>query len=349
MMRGTGERAYAELTLRVLLGGGAAPPLGYVDWGLWERIAQGNRVIVRLAERLSHAHAGPPQAFTDAAAREAARARAVYSAMRRVDAACARWKIPYIFLKATRRYPDAGRDVDMLVPRDATRIDAMLVSDLQATPLRKGFRERVAGSAGFLVDGAVLLDVHHGWLGLCGEQRALAEFLLERGRPVDVGGATLWGLSPTDEVLLQGAQLGRGRGWFRITDALYTIDAVRGQRLDWDELMRSAERVGALAGLSCYLTYVARIHEHLFGQALLPDAVARRLSSTGWGTVEFSNGAFHFPRIAVSARVYLGQLGADITARRWRSAARVCLLPLVVVAAALRVRGHLSLIVRGKG
>jgi len=334
-MDATREREYAELTLRVLLERSATPPSRDIDWELWARIAEGNRVMVRLAERLSHVPAAPPPAFTEAAAREGARAQAFYNAMRRVDAACARWKIPHVFLKATRHYPDAGRDVDMLVPL-GTRIDEVLVSHLQATPRRNGLAERVAGSSGFLIDGAVVLDVHHGRLGLCGEQRFLAELVLERAQPVDVGGVTLRGLSASDEVLLQGAQLVYGRRSFRMTEALYTINAVREQRVDWDELIRSAERVGVLAGLSCYLTYVRRIHQHVFERALLPDAVTRRLSASGWGTVEFSRGEFRFPRMAVGARVYWGQLAADITARRWRSAARVGLMPLLAAAAALR-------------
>lgn len=335
MMRGTREREYAELTLRVFLENGATALSGDLDWELWARIAQGNRVLLRLAERLSRPQAALPRAFVEAVAREGARAQAFYNAMRRVDAACARWKIPHVFLKATRHYPDAGRDADMLVPR-GTQIDELLVSDLQATPRRIGLADRVAGSSGFVVDGAVVLDVHHGRLGLCGEQRFLADLVLERGQPVDVGGVMLRGLSATDEVLLQGAQLVYGRRSFRMTEALYTINAVREQRVDWDEVIRSAERVGVLAGLSCYLTYLARIHQHVFERALLPDTVTRRLSASGWGTVEFSRGEFRFPRMAVGARVYWGQLAADIAARRWRSAARVCLLPLVAAAAALR-------------
>jgi hypothetical protein len=329
------ERGYAELMLRLLLGGAVAPLSGDVDWALWQRLAQQNRVIVRLAGRLSHARWVAP-AFAEAAAQEGARAQTLYAVTRRVDEACTRWRIPHVFLKANRHYPDAGRDVDLLVPRDATRIDGLLVSDLQATPRPTGLGDRVAASTSFRLDGDVTLDVHHGRLGLCGEQRWLADFLLERGRPIEVAGGTVWGLSPGDEVLLQGVQLVRGRGSFRMAEPLYTIGAARGHRLDWEELIGSARRLGALTGLSCYLTYVARIHEQLFAQDLLPDTVARLLRPRGWGTVEFKNAAFHFPGLAVSARVYLAQLGADIVARRWESVRRLSLLPLVGAAAGLR-------------
>ena len=328
------EPAHAEQTLRLLLERSAPPPSRGMDWELWGRIAQRNRVLVRLAERLSDLdHAAPP-AFTEAAKREGERARAFHNAVRRVDAACVRWSIPHVFLKVTRHYPDAGGDVDMLVPR-GTPVDERFISDLQATPRRRGLGERLAGSSGFLVDGDVVFDVHHGRLGLCGEQRALAEFLLERGRPVEVGGATIRSLSPNDEVLLQGAQLVSGRRSFRMTEVIYTISTIRAQRLDWDELLRSAERLGVLAGLSCYLTYVARIHYPLFGHALLPDTVARRLSSRAWGDVKFRDGEFHFPRVTVGARVYLGQLATDLIARRWGSAARVSVMSVAAVAAAL--------------
>jgi len=336
MTRTTRERVYAELTLRLLLGGVAAPLSGDVDWDLWQRLAQHNGVIVRLDERLARARPAPPAPFAEAAAREAARARAIYEVMRQVDAACVRWRIPHVFLKASRHYPDAGRDVDLLVPRDATRIDALLVSELQATPRRNGFGDRIAGSSTFQMGGAVALDVHHGRLGLCGEQRPLADFLLERARPVEVAGATVSGLSPGDEVLLQGAQLVRGRGSFRMTEPLYTIATVRGDGVEWEELTGSARRLGLFAGLACYLTYVARIHEQLFAQALLPDTVARQLHSRGWGTAEFRRAAFHFPSVAVSARVYLGQLGVDVAAGRWESVRRLSLLPLVGAAAGLR-------------
>lgn len=335
-MRATRERGYAELMLRLLLGGAVGPLAGDLDWALWQRLAQQNRVIVRLAAWLSHSGRVAPAAFAAAAAQEAARAQTMYTVMRRVDEACTRWGIPHVFLKVSRHHPDAGRDVDLLVPRDATRIDALLVSELQATSRRNGLGNRVAASTTFLMDGAVTLDVHHGRLGLCGEQRWLADFLLERGRLVEVAGATVWGLSPGDEVLLQGVQLVRGRGSFRMSEPLYTMVTARGQRLDWDELIGSARRLRVLAGLSCYLTYVARIHEQLFAHALLPDTVARQLRPQGWGTVQFKNAAFRFPGLAVSPRVYLEQLGADVAARRWDSVRRLSLLPLVAAAAGLR-------------
>jgi hypothetical protein len=330
------ERAFAELVLRSLLDAAFVPAPVAVDWEVWQRLAERNAVIVRLADRLAGGPLDPPAAFHAAAARERSRVRGVHTVIGRMAEACTRRAIPHVFLKAHRHYPDLGRDVDLLVPRESHGIDALVVSELKAVPRPRDLRSRTAGRRSYLVDGAVELDVHHGRLGECGEQRLLPRLLVERRRPFAIAGRDVWAPSPENALLLQGLQLVRGRLSFRLSEVLYTISVVMREPVDWDYVIDTARQIGALASLSCYLAYVTQIYQHVFPRHLLPEAVARRLRLDGWGRVEFTGGAFRFPLLRVGGRVYVSQLGADLRSGRWDSVGRLALLPVLAAAAGLQ-------------
>jgi hypothetical protein len=257
--------------------------------------------------------------------------------MERVAEACERRGIPHMFLKAHRHYPDVGRDIDLLVPPEVDGVDALLTTELDAVPRTRDLRAHAAGRTSYLLDGAVMLDVHHGRLGQCGEQRLLPRLLVERRRPFDLAGRAIWAPSPENAVLLQGLQLVRGRLSFRLSEVLYTISVIERDLIDWAYVTHSARQHGTLASLSCYLGYVAQIYERLFARSLLPEVVARQLRLDGWGRVEFIRGAFRFPVLRVGGRVYVSQLGADVRSGRWESVGRLVLLPVLAAAAGLQM------------
>jgi hypothetical protein len=141
-------------------------------------------------------------------------------------------------------------------------------------------------------------------------------------------------------LLLQAMQLVRGRWSFRLAEVVYTISVVRREPLDWSSVMQAARHIGALPSLSCYLDYVTQIYERVFAGRLVHDALVRRLLLDGWGPVEFTGGAFRFPALRVSSRLYASQLGADLRSGRWHGAGRLCLLPVVAAALALGKLGR---------
>jgi len=328
------EGAFAQLALQALLDAAFVPASVAVDWGLWQRLAERNAVLVRLADRLARGPLHPPAAFHAATARERNRVRRICAVMGRVAEACDRRAIPHLFLKAHRHYPDMGRDVDLLVPDDVDDIDTLLVADLGAVPRERSLSDHVADTRRYVLDGAVVLDVHHGRLGQCGEERVFPRLLIEWRRPVDIGGRAFWGPAPEHELLLQGLEV-RGRSRFRLAELLYTISLVRRGPVAWAYVTHTARQAGILTGLSCYLGYVSRIYGRLFARALFPEPLVRELSLNSWGRVEFTNGAFRVPALRARGRLYAGQLGAHLRSGRWDSVGRLCLLPLLAAASGL--------------
>lgn len=334
-MSATHQQAHAELMLRTMLDRTFEPPAAELDWAIWQRLAGRNSVLVRLAERLSRGARPLPPELVIAATREAGRARTTLAWMETVAGILARHGIPHAFLKVRRHYPDLGSDVDVLVP-SSRQVNTALVRELGARPAERTLDDRVAGAEVYQLDDGVVLDVHRGRLGRCGEQRLLPDLVLERRRQVRLGDTTLWVPSPEDEILLQGLQQVRGRLSFRLAAVLYTIVTLRAPDFDWEYLTRAARRIGLSDGLSCYLTYVGQIHQRLFASALLPAEAARALWLDEWGQVEFRDGAFRFPTLRVNGWVYASQFSADVRSGRWASASRLCLLPLVAAAAGLK-------------
>src|SRR5439155_1511281 len=111
---------------------------------------------------------------------------------------------------------------------------------------------------------------------------------------------------------------------------------IRRGSLDWDYILATARRHGALAGLGCYLSYVDQIHRDVFWQPLVAEPMRGVLGLRGWGRVEFRAGGYRFPILRVNSRLYVRQLGSRIAARDWTAATRLFLIPVVAAARAFR-------------
>src|SRR5947207_1370711 len=127
------------------------------------------------------------------------------------------------------------------------------------------------------------------------------------------------------------AEQGLRRVWGRLRialcDVVFTMSAIRRGSLDWDYILATARRHGALAGLGCYLSYVDQIHRDVFWQPLVAEPMRGVLGLRGWGRVEFHEDGYRFPIARVNSRLYVRQLGGRIAARDWTGAARLFLIP----------------------
>jgi hypothetical protein len=334
------EEAHGPLILRTLLDG---PPglagLGEAEWGRLAEVARRNGVLLRLAGKLQASGLAPPEEFGAAVGRERRRARAVLEVVAAAGRVCSEHGLAFIFPKAFLHYPDVGGDVDLLLLSPSSRAGSLVASALGAAPARRSFQERVAGSVTCAVGpAAVPLDVHCGRLGALGEERLYPRIVFENARSVWIEGEEYRTPSPEDQLLLQAMQKVYGRRHLRLSDLVATIRAVRQQELAWDYLLRGARRFGVLAGLSCYLGYAEQVYAEVCGGALLPAAVRRAVPREDWGRVEFRDGYYRFPTLAVAGRLYARKLVAAVAGGNWESAGRICLLPLVGAATALRRR-----------
>ncbi len=343
----TTEQRHATLALWLLLDQGGSPPPGMtVDWPLLLGLAQQNSVLVRLAEQLERLGLRPPAFFAAAAERERERAHTACSVMRGIAERCARHGVDFLFPTAWQHFPDVGGDLDLMVLSRETQVDALILAGLAASLRARDLRDRIAGTALYwLHESGLVLDVHHGRLGLVGEHASYPTALIRRRRRRIVAGEECFVPAPEDQLILQGMSRVAGRRSFRIADVVTTVTTVRTQQLDWTYLVGVARRLGVYAGLCCYLRYVAQIYGELYDRDLLPADAWRTLTLEGWGRVVFRAGRYRFPTMGVRHRLYLRQLAAVAGAGEWRAASRLCLVPAMVVAGSLGLVGREAAVV----
>jgi len=327
-----------QLILRLLLGEPlSAAEFAAVDWELCARLAQQNAVMIRLAECFAAAGVSPPATFTEAVDGERARGQAALDVLRHLRETGARHRVAWLLPKATQRFPDVGDDLDLLVLARSDDRDRVLLEGLPLIRQPRTWAHRLAGTTVYTVLPSGLdVDIHHGRLGSAGEHTAYTRYLMERGRPTTIGGVEVLTPSPEDQLVLQGLERVAARRAFHLSDVIYTVGTLRAGGLDWDYVTKTARTHAVDAGLSCYLSYVDEIHRRVVGRPLLLSEAKRTLRMDGWGRVAFQNGGFRFPALRVTARLYAGQLVADLRSRRWGSAGRICLLPFAVAAARAR-------------
>ena len=323
----------AAVLVELLLGDPSRRRAADVDWNALVEIARDNGVLLRVNERLAALGVKRSPAFLATVEIERRRARGVFDLVRHVGDACDSAGIPHLFAKASRHYPDAGRDVDVLVAAPAADVDRVLRNELSAVPTRRALASRLSRTTTYAVEGcAAPLDVQHGSLGVAGEHDWYAGDLLHERQRTTVGGIDIFAPSPEDSLVLQGLQRVYGRVSIRISDIASTVPLLRSDALDWDYILRTVTRLGVLPGLRCYLTYVSQICRETAGELPVP----RELVGGPWGVVSFHRDGYHFPAIDVNARLYMSAFATKIRSGEWSNAVRICALPAVAVTSTAR-------------
>ena len=333
----------ARFTLSVLVDDTAPRTPSAAAWPGLTALATDHRVLQRLHRHFEHARISMPRTFARAEAAERARARAMIESIERVERALDAAGINVVLPKAFMHAPDMGSDVDLLVSTEqGAAAAAVLMKSLGAVRLPSRLRQRMTGCAVFQLPGCpVPVDMHQGRCGPAGEQTDYAEHLLRhaaelRGR----GAAADRTVRLEDQLVLQAQERVYGRRSVRLADLVFTMRLLRSSDLDWDYILAMTRRTAALGGLSCYLAYVDQIQQQLLGTVLLLPPHARgALRLSGWGDIAYRSGKFAFPAMRVGARLTLEKIRYALRTRRWRSAARICLLPFIAMGSA-RVRTH---------
>ena len=332
------EKTCAAFILRLLVGEGG--PAGLPDafgWDELARVARRNGVLVRVAQRLEGAGARPPASFAAAVEEERRSNEDKLRLVRHVSRACEEAGVPFILAKAFHHYPDMGDDVDLYVTGRSADVDAIVLKGLSVVAHKRSLTDRLAAARCYSVRGTkAKLDIHHGRLWAYGEHDSFIAALIKNARRVTVEGAEFGVPSPEDLIVVEATQRVYGRASIRLAPVVNTVATLRRGALDWDYVLRTARKFGALPGLSCYLTYVDQIHGEVFGRELLSEDEKQALAMRGWGRVEFANGAYRFPHLRVARRVYLDMFRSAALSGNWKSLSRLCLTPLVAEAAVAR-------------
>lgn len=332
----TPERRHAALALQWLLDDRAGDPGFALDWGLLQSLAASNAVLVQLDDLLGRSDLRRPATFVAAADTARTRAGATLDTLVKLRDACLRHGVEFVFPSVADHFPDTGNDLDLLV-LGSSAIDALLLEATPGTAVAPVLWDRLAGASVYdLAGSGLVLDVHHGRLGIIGEHTRYPAHVVRQERAIELAGQRVPVPAPEDRLILQGMNRVYGRRHFRLGDVAATVRLVRDPGLDWGDVLRSARAVGALSGLSCYLAYVDHIYRDIYRAGLLPAAARDGLALAGWGEPVFQNRGYRFPALRVGRRLFWSELGSVVGARDWSAVSRLCLLPPLVAAGGLR-------------
>lgn len=339
-MMETQEARYASGMLRLLLAPDATSfSEGEPDWALLVRIAERNGVLLRTLAALEDLHFDLPPQAVQAGDQERARVRAIVHAIREVVRICTARGIDFIFAKAFQHYPDMGRDLDILLLSRSSAIDRFIVRELGAIPVHRDSFAIVSGSRVYdLGVPPIRLEIQHGRLGLVGEETSYPATLFANRRVMEADGLELSVPATEDQLIVQAIQRVYGRLGLRLADVVYTVNALRGEAVKWDYVIRTVSSLGVLPGLLCYLSYVQQIHRAALGQPLPLAGFPRQIHQREWGRVEFRHGAYRFPVFRTNGRLYLHKLRNELGAGHWSAAGRLSLLPFLALANSARRR-----------
>lgn len=333
----TAERRHAALALRWLLEGKAGDPGFALDWGLLQSLAQSNAVLVQLDALLARTEMRRPATFVAAADAARARGTATLDVLVKVRDVCVHHGAGFVFPSIADHFPDTGNDLDLLVLDRSAAIDALLLAATPGTPVAAVLWDRLTGARAYDLAGSdLVLDVHHGRLGIIGEHTQYPARVVRRQRAIQVAGEHVPVPALEDRLILQGMNRVYGRRKFRLGDVIATVRLVREPALDWADVVTTARGLGTLSGLSCYLAYVDRLYREIYGANLIPAAARGGLTLEGWGDPVFESRGYRFPTLRVGRRLFWSELGSVLGARDWSAVSRLCLLPPLVAAGGLR-------------
>ncbi len=331
------ESQYPSIILRLLIEGTIDPQEQRdVVWGDLLHIAAQNGVLVRVIDQLEIIGLEPRHFFSAAVREMRARNQRKLALISHLSERCERKNIECIFPKAIQNYPDMPGDIDLYVVTTSADVDRTILKGLHAKPLTRTIRNRVEGTANYLLPGCDSpLEIHHGRVGMAGEHKSYISQLIENGVSRRAEGEDFLVPSPEDQLILQALQRVVQRSYLRLSDVVTTINLLSRNELNWEYILKTVKELNILYGLSCYLGFIEQIYSEAFKNYLLPAGFLTPVSDD-MPRIEFKGGFYRFKRMDVGSRGLVNKFWSALLAENWTVASRLSLLPLLAATTVFR-------------
>lgn len=332
------EHIYPSIILRLLLDGELPQQSGsQIVWGDLLHIAAQNGVLIRVVDQLEQLGLEPRHFFSAAVKEMRARNQRKLALIARLSERCLEGHIDFIFPKAFQNYPDMPGDIDLFLARRTPSFDAIILGGLPAQPLKRTLRNRIDGTANYIIRGCEsALEIHHGRVGMLGEHTWYTNQIIENARYIRVETDEFLMPSPEDQLILQGLQRLVQRSYLRLSDVICTINLLRRNALNWNYIFRTVADLNIAFGMNCYLGFVEQIHRQTFHTSIIPPRVMRTMRRQKQSRIEFHDGFYRFKRLKVGSRGYVNKFFSALISENWAVATRLSLLPVLALTTAMR-------------
>ena len=332
------EQIYPSIILRLLVDGELDPAQqAQIVWGDLLHVAAQNGVLIRVVDQLETLGLEPRHFFSAAVKEMRARNQRKLALIARLSERCLEANVEFIFPKAFQNYPDMPGDIDLFLSRRTPSLDAIILGGLPARPLKRHLRNRIDGTANYVIRGCEsALEIHHGRVGMLGEHTWYTSQIIENGKYFRVETDEFLMPSAEDQLILQGLQRLVQRSYLRLSDVICTINLLRRNALNWNYIFRTVSDLNIGFGLTCYLRFVEQIHRETFHTSIVPPRVLRTMRRRKYERIEFRDGFYRFRRLKVGSRGYINKFLSALINENWSVASRLSLLPVLALTTAVR-------------
>jgi hypothetical protein len=244
---------------------------------------------------------------------------------------------PVSVIKSLDHWPDLGSDLDLYTSGAPDHVVRVMQEKLHARLEARSWGDRLANKWNFEVPGLKeLVEIHVQYLGQTGEQKQLAQRVLERCVQKNVNGRDFPVAGPEERILVSTLQRMYRHFYFRLCDMADMGALLLSGTVDFAELRRGAEGGGIWPGVASFLVIVSRYIKQYGGDVSLPREVIDSAYSPDL-SVQFKNKFLRVP-MRPAAGLYGSQLLNASLQGDFRAMSRLPLLPPLAVSALVAYR-----------
>jgi Uncharacterised nucleotidyltransferase len=242
-----------------------------------------------------------------------------------------------VVIKSLDHWPDLGSDLDLYTSGAPERVVQIMRQKLQAKLETRSWGDKLANKWNFQVPGLKeLIEIHVRYLGQTGEQKLMAERVIERSVWKEVNGRDFPVPAPEERVLISTLQRMYRHFYFRLCDMADFAALLAMGEVNFDELRRGAELGGVWPGVASFLVIVANYVKSFGGHISLPHEVIDSAPAPDLN-VQFRGNFLRVP-MKPAAALYGSQLLSAGKHGDLRAISRLPLLPPLAVSALVAFR-----------
>jgi hypothetical protein len=240
-------------------------------------------------------------------------------------------------IKSLDHWPDLGSDLDLYTSGAPERVIQVMQQKLKAEMEARSWGDKLAGKWNFQVPGlSELVEIHVRYLGQTGEQKLLAERVIERRVTKQVNGIDFPVPAPEERIMISTLQRMYRHFYFRLCDMADVAALLGTGTLNFQELRRGAELGGIWPGVASFLVIVSNYVNRFGGSVSLPREVIEEATAENL-QVQFRGNFLRVP-MKPAAGLYGSQLLSAGKHGDLRAISRLPLLPPLAVSALVAFR-----------
>jgi len=240
-------------------------------------------------------------------------------------------------IKSLDHWPDLGSDLDLYTSGSPERVTQVMQQKLKAEMEARSWGDKLAGKWNFQVPGLnELVEIHVRYLGQTGEQKLLAERVIERRVTKQVNGIDFPVPASEERIMISTLQRMYRHFYFRLCDMADVAALLGTGSLNFQELRRGAELGGIWPGVASFLVIVSNYVNSFGGSITLPRGVIDEARGADL-QVQFRGNFLRVP-MKPAAGLYGSQLLSAGKHGDLRAISRLPLLPPLAVSALVAFR-----------